>query len=81
MIFRLYTVYKKHKIIKIGNQTRGKRVLLQYIKPEYYRRCSNNFAADCTVNIKIVRALEIIRVKKLLPYAVLQNKCLSSHDL
>ena len=32
MIFRLYTVYKKHDMMKIGDQT---------------REISNNFAADC----------------------------------
>ena len=39
MISRLYSVYNKHGIIKLA------------IKPEinlkYYRKCSNNFAADC----------------------------------
>ena len=34
-----------------------------------------------TVGSKIIRALEIIRVKKLMPNAVLWNKFLSSHDL
>ena len=35
MIFRLYTVYNKHEMIKIGNQTREKYQIL------------NNFVADC----------------------------------
>ena len=34
-----------------------------------------------TVGSKIIRALEISRVKKLMPNAVLMNKYLSSHDL
>ena len=34
-----------------------------------------------TVGRKIIRALEIIRVKKLIPNAALWNKILSSHDL
>ena len=40
MIFRLYTVYNKHKMIKIGSQNRENR--------NYYRKCSINFAADCS---------------------------------
>ena len=40
IIFRLYTVYNKHEMMKIDN------------KPEknckYYRKCSNKFAADIT---------------------------------
>ena len=40
MIFRLYTVYNKYEVIKIGNQTREKLQVLS-------RKCSNNFAADC----------------------------------
>ena len=39
MIFKLYTVYDKHEMIKLA------------IKPEknykYYRKCSNNFIVDC----------------------------------
>ena len=35
MFFRIYTVNKKHDMIKIGNQTR------------VYHKCSNNFAVDC----------------------------------
>ena len=34
-----------------------------------------------TVGSKIIRALEIIRVKKLIHNIVLRNKYLSSHDL
>ena len=41
MIFRLYTVYNEREMIKIGNQTRE--------NPKYYSKCSNNFAADCTM--------------------------------
>ena len=40
MIFRLYTVYKEHEMIKIGNQTEKNR--------KYYFKCSNNFAANCS---------------------------------
>ena len=44
MIFRLEAVYKKHEMIKIREK-------LEKIKLEknckYYRKCSNNFAADC----------------------------------
>ena len=36
MIFGIYAVYNKYKMIKIGNQT------------EKNRKCSNNFAAICT---------------------------------
>ena len=36
-----------------------------------YLKCPNNFAADCTVSNKIIQVLEIIRVKKLIPNAVL----------
>ena len=32
-MFTLYTAYHKHEMIKIGNHW-------------YYRKCSNNFAAD-----------------------------------
>ena len=38
-----------------------------------YLKCSNNFAAGCTVGNKINRALEIIRVRKLIPNAVICN--------
>ena len=43
MIYWLYTVYKEHEVIKIGDQTREKSQVLC--------KCSNNFAADCTVPI------------------------------
>ena len=33
------------------------------------------------VSNKIIRAFEIISLKKHIPYAVLLNKCLSNHDL
>ena len=40
MIFKLYTVYNKHEMIKIANQTRDKlQVLSQMLE---------TFAADCT---------------------------------
>ena len=42
MIFRLYTVYNKHDMIKIDNETRK--------KAQVYRKCSNKFAADCKTN-------------------------------
>ena len=45
IIFRLYTVYNKHAMIKIGNQTRE--------NPKYYRKCSNNFATDCIFEILV----------------------------
>ena len=38
MIFRLYTVYSKYEMIKIGSKTEKYR--------KYYRKCSNNFAVD-----------------------------------
>ena len=34
-----------------------------------------------TVGSKIIRTVEIVHVKKLIPNAVLSNKYLSSHDL
>ena len=37
MTFRLYTVHKKHEMIKIVNQTRK--------NCKYYQKGSNNFAA------------------------------------
>ena len=40
IIFRIHTIYNKHEIIKIGNQTKKNR--------EYYRKYSNNFADDST---------------------------------
>ena len=64
VIFRLYTVYNKHEMIKIGSQTRGNR--------KYYRKFSNNFAADCsTVESKNIRALEKSRDRKLMSNAIL----------
>ena len=41
MIFRLYAVYNKHEMIKIDSQTRENR--------KGYRKCSNNFDADCII--------------------------------
>ena len=41
MIFRLYTVYNNHEMMKTDSQTTENN--------KYYRKCSNNFAADCTV--------------------------------
>ena len=38
-IARLYTVYNKHETIKIDTQPQK--------NYKYYRKCSNNFAADC----------------------------------
>ena len=46
IISRLYTVYNKHEMLKIENQTREKH--------KYYRKCSNNFAADCTSTHRII---------------------------
>ena len=43
MIFRHYTVYKKHEIIKIGSKTIEK-------NRKYCREYSNNFAAHYTCN-------------------------------
>ena len=40
MICRIYTVYNKHEMIKIGNQAEK--------NCKYYRKCWNNFAIDCT---------------------------------
>ena len=39
--FKLYTVNNKHEMNKTGNQTKKDR--------KYYRKCANNFAADCTL--------------------------------
>ena len=42
----------------------------------------SKFESGCfTVGSKIIRALEIIHVKKFVPNAVLWTKLLSSHDL
>ena len=43
----------KHEMIEIGS--------LEEKNHQYYRKCSNNFAADSTV-CKIMQALEIIYV-------------------
>ena len=43
MIYRLYTVYNKHDMIKISNQTREKSQVLS--------QCSNRFAACCRSNL------------------------------
>ena len=43
MIFRLYSVFNKHKIIIIYNQTREKS------SPLYAKNC--NFAIDYTINL------------------------------
>ena len=42
VIFRLFTVYNKHIMIKIGYKPEKNR--------KYYRKCSNNFAADYTTS-------------------------------
>ena len=42
MIFRLHAVYDKHELMKLGNQSKE--------KLQYYHKCSNNFAADCTIH-------------------------------
>ena len=39
MLFRLYTVYNKHEMIKIGNQTKE--------NCKYYRKWSKFLSADC----------------------------------
>ena len=39
MNFRLHIDYNKHEMIKIGNQTKK--------NCKYYRKCSDNFSADC----------------------------------
>ena len=44
MIFSLYAIYSKHEMTKIGNQTSE--------KSKYYRKGSNNFAADCNLSAK-----------------------------
>ena len=41
IIFGLDTIYNKHEKIKIESQTRENR--------KCYRKCSNNFAADCNI--------------------------------
>ena len=38
MIFKIDTVYNKNEMIKIGKSEK---------KQKYYRKCSNNLAADC----------------------------------
>ena len=40
MIFRLYILYNKHKMIKLALKTEKYR--------KYYLKCSNTFFADCT---------------------------------
>ena len=44
-IFRLYTIYNKHKITKIGNQNREKSQAYKY-----YRKCLKIFAPDIFLN-------------------------------
>ena len=51
MIFRLFTVYNKHEMLKIGNQIRKNR--------KYYRKCSDNFAAYCTLNKGLLQTTNI----------------------
>ena len=43
MIFRLYTAYNKHDNIKNSRLKPQKNL-------KYYRKCSNNFAANLTVS-------------------------------
>ena len=47
MIFRLYIVYNKHEIVKKAMKL-GK-------NSKSYRKCSNNFAADCSFELEIGR--------------------------
>ena len=44
MIFRLYTTYNKYEIVTTGNQPKKNHT--------YYRKCPNNFAADCCCKCK-----------------------------
>ena len=39
----IYAVYNKHEIIKLAIKPEK--------NPKYYRKCSNNFAADCRCRI------------------------------
>ena len=50
MMFRLYTVYNKHEAIKMAMKPEKIR--------EYYHKCSNNFAADCS--LFIMRFIKIV---------------------
>ena len=43
-------------------------------------KTASKFIRLCTVDNKIIRAFEIIHVKKLIPNAILRNKYLSNHD-
>ena len=49
MIFRAYTVYNKHDMIKFGNQTRKN------------RKYSNNLVADCLAHISIKQCYSLPR--------------------
>ena len=59
MIFRLYTVYKKHGMIKVGSQTREKRkyitsakmILLPIVLPEIYFMYSTKESKNKDVEI------------------------------
>ena len=43
MIFRLHTVYNNNEMIKLATKSEKNR--------KYYRKCSNNFAVDCKLQI------------------------------
>ena len=46
-ITSVYTLCNKRKTIKFGNKKSEK-------NRKYYRKCSNNFAADCRLGYKII---------------------------
>ena len=58
MIYRLYTVYNKHEMIKTGSQPEKKR--------ELYCKCWNSFAADCILQI----AIETPKLKILIHFLI-----------
>ena len=64
MIFKLNTVFNKLEMIKTGNQTRE-------INRKYYRKCSNNFDANCTQ----------IRSTRILPFMDNSNKKSNASDI
>ena len=57
MIFRLYTVYNKHEMIKISNKPEKNR--------KCYRECPNNFAVDCCTNFTLL-SIAILLVSSIL---------------
>ena len=57
MIFRLHIIYNKRELMKLAIKTEKNR--------KYYRKCLNNFAADCSCCIKSGLNLGALRVIQL----------------